>query len=120
MEIFVTEMGITIGIVILTGFSLERPLRASLASQPGMASRMKFWLAFFRVVLVLVPVALLLGEHPAEDDLRGAIFQIGSQVEPALIGLSIAILIVVVILAKYALKTPSPLSVHADTQNREH
>jgi hypothetical protein len=120
MEIFVTELVITIGIVFLTGLYLERPLRASLANQPGTTSRMKFWLAFFHVVLVLVPCALILGEHPAEDNLRGAVFQITSQVEPALIGLSITILIAVVVLAKYAIRTQSPLSALRDAENREN
>jgi hypothetical protein len=92
------------GIVILVLQLLNRSLRTALTDRYGTSGRATFWLAFFNVILILVPFGLALGERTETDGWHSAVLQICSQLESSLVGFSVSLLIVGWVLARYALQ----------------
>jgi hypothetical protein len=102
---FVTGLAVTMGIVLLALVYLRGPLQAILTDLCGTVERARFWTAFSNVTLFLVPFALALGHQHAAEGSQSPVFAISDQVESAIIGLIISVVILGIVLSWHISRT---------------
>jgi hypothetical protein len=98
---FVTGLFLTMGLVFVAMLYLRNPLQAILTDLCGTVERARFWTAFSNITLFFVPMALALDRRLIPRDAEPPVFAIGDQIESAVIGLVVAVMIVGAILSRY-------------------
>ncbi len=84
---FLVGLAITLVSALLVVVYLRFSLKAILIDLCGTVERARFWTAFSNVTLTLVPVIFALHHHPEAGPLPSLVFELGAQLESALIGL---------------------------------
>jgi len=111
-----------VGVAITTATSLivvaylRVPLRSILTDLCGTLERANFWLAFCNVTLVLVPLIFALSSEPVVEANRPAVFEVGSQLRWALIGLVVSVVILGIVIGSFI---PRPRPQPAVGQERQ-
>lgn len=90
---------------------LRPSLQAVLVDLCGTEVRAAFWTAFSTVAVACTPVMFALHYRPADGSTASAVFEIGTQLEWALGGLLLSVLLLAVVLAKFI--PPRDLMPHA-------
>jgi hypothetical protein len=98
---FVTGLLLTIGFVFVALLYFRKPLQVILTDLCGTVERARFWTAFSNITLFFVPLALALDRRPMPGGDEPPVFAIGDQLEAAVIGLVVSVMIVGVILSRY-------------------
>lgn len=96
---FFAGLTITMAIVVAALSYLKNPLFLVLSALCGAAERAQFWTAFSNVTLFLVPVVIALSLRPAAHDWPGAVFEISTQIEWAIMGFVASVLVLGVVLS---------------------
>jgi hypothetical protein len=99
VTVFLAGVVATTGIVFLVLWYLRSPLQVILTDLCGTAERARFWTAFSNVTLFLVPFALALNSQPAAGVAQSSVFAISDQIESAVIGLVISVVILGMVLS---------------------
>src|SRR6267154_2371281 len=95
---FVVGLIVTMGIVFLALLYLRNPLQVLLTDLFGAVDRARFWTAFSNVVFFLVPLVVALDHQPAPNGIESSVFVISSQIESAVTGLIVSVVIVGLVL----------------------
>ena len=103
--VFLVGLAITIGVVFVALLYLRNPLQTILADLCGSTDRARFWAAFSNVTLFLVPLALALDHQPDPIVKQAAIFEISGQIESAMIGFVVSVVVMGFILSMYISRT---------------
>jgi hypothetical protein len=103
--IFLVGLVITIGVVFVALLYLRNPLQTILIDLCGSTDRARFWTAFSNVTLFLVPLALALDHQPDPLVKQAAIFAISGQLESAMIGFVVSVVMMGFILSMYISRT---------------
>lgn len=98
---FVAGLLLTMGLVFVALLYLRNPLQAILTDLCGTVERARFWTAFSNITLFFVPMALALDRRFIPRAAEPPVFAIGDQLESAVIGLIVAVMIVGLILSRY-------------------
>lgn len=96
---FIAGLAVTIGVVFLALFYLRSPLQAILTDLCGTADRARFWTAFSNITLFLVPFVLALDCRPTPNGIQSSVFAISDQIESAVKGLIISVVILGMVLS---------------------
>jgi hypothetical protein len=102
---FCTGLVATMGVVFLALLYLRSPLQAILTDLCGTVERARFWTTFSNITLFLVPFALALNQQPAAEATKSLVFEISDQIESAVIGLVISVMILGMVLSRYILRS---------------
>jgi hypothetical protein len=86
---------------------LNDPLQGILVDLCGTETRAAFWRAFSNVTIALTPVMFAMHYRPAGSD-TPVVFEIGAQLEYALAGLLLSVVILGFVLSRFILKQPTP------------
>jgi hypothetical protein len=98
---FVTGLLLTMGFVFVALLYFRDPLQAVLTDLCGTIERARFWTAFSNITLFFVPLALALDHRPMSVGNEPLVFAIGDQLESAVIGLVVSVMILGAILSRY-------------------
>jgi len=101
---FGTGLAVTMGVVFLALLYLRSPLQVILTNLCGTAERARFWTAFSNITLFLVPFALALNHQPTAGGTKSLVFEISDQIESAVIGLIISVMILGMVLSRHILR----------------
>jgi len=102
---FGTGLAVTIGVVLLALLYLRSPLQVILTDLCGTVERARFWTAFSNITLFLVPFALALDHQPTTGGTKTLVFEISDQIESAVIGLIISVMILGMVLSRFILRS---------------
>jgi hypothetical protein len=105
--VFVAGLTVTMCVVLVALLYLRNPIQILLTDLCGTADRARFWTAFSNVTLFLVPFALALDHQPDANSTRAAIFEMSGQIESAIIGFVISVIIMGIILSTYISRVTS-------------
>jgi hypothetical protein len=100
VAVFLTGVASTAIISIAVVWYLKPSLQAVLVDLCGTATRASFWTAFSTVTVALTPMMFALHYRP-DASAPHAVFEIGSQLEWALAGLLLSVLLLGIVLAKF-------------------
>ena len=101
-----------VGILITAGSSgvvvwyLKPSLQAILVDLCGTAERAAFWTAFSNVTIGLTPLIFAMHYRPS-DTQTPAVFAIGSQLEFALAGLLVSVVVLGFVLSRFIIRQPA-------------
>ena len=98
--LFLTGVAATALISIAVVWYLKPSLHEVLVDLCGTATRASFWTAFSTVTVALTPMMFALHYRP-DASAPHAVFEIGSQLEWALAGLLLSVLLLGIVLAKF-------------------
>jgi len=90
-------------------FYLRGPLQLLLTDLCGTVERARFWTAFSNVTLFLVPFALALGHQPVAGG-QAIVFAISDQIQSAVIGLIVSVVILGIVLSWHIANPPKPIN----------
>ncbi len=107
---FVFGFAMTMGTVFLVLLYLRNPLQVILTDLCGTADRARFWTAFSNVTMFLVPFVLALDHRPAPNIPQAIVFAISDQIESAVTGLIVSVVIVGLVLSWHISRVPLPNS----------
>ena len=110
---FFAGLAITMAIVVAALSYLKKPLFLVLSALCGAAERAQFWTAFSNVTLFLVPVVIALSVRPAANDWPGAVFEISTQIEWAIMGFVASVLALGAVLSSNIARWNEPHRVKA-------
>jgi hypothetical protein len=96
---FVFGLAMTMGTVFLVLLYLRKPLQAILLDLCGTAERARFWTAFSNVTMFLVPFVLALDHRPTPNIPQASVYAISDQIESAVTGLIVSVVIVGLVLS---------------------
>jgi hypothetical protein len=99
VTIFVTGVGTTLMVSVLAVGYLKSSLTKILIDLCGTEERASFWTAFSNVTLILVPLIFALHYHPETGPETSLVFEMGSQLEYALIGLVCSVVVLGIVLS---------------------
>jgi hypothetical protein len=102
---FGTGLAVTMGVVFLALLYLRSPLKIILTDLCGTVERARFWTAFSNITLFLVPLALALNHQPTAGGTKSLVFEISDQIESAVIGLIIAVMVLGMVLSRFILRS---------------
>jgi hypothetical protein len=105
VSVFLVGLAITVAVVLAALLYLRNPLEAVLTDLCGSENRARFWTTFSNLTLFLVPVALALDHQPDSVVKRAAIFEISGQMESAVTGLVISVMVLGVVLSTFISRT---------------
>jgi hypothetical protein len=80
---------------------LKPHLQAVLVDLCGTEVRAAFWTAFSTIAIACTPIMFALHYRPSEVSAASAVFEIGTQLEWALAGLLLSVLLLAIVLAKF-------------------
>jgi len=109
---FVVGLIVTMGIVFLALLYLRNPLQVILADLCGTVERARFWTAFSNIIVFLVPVILALDHQPAPNGIESSVFVISGQIESAITGLIVSVVIVGLVLSWHISRIPQSRAAH--------
>jgi hypothetical protein len=115
---FIVGLLLTMGLVFLALLYLRNPLQAILTDLCGTVERARFWTAFSNITLFFVPMALALDRRLIPRDVQQPVFAIGDQIESAVVGLVVAVMIVGMILSRY-IPRRAAVQAASQTETRE-
>jgi membrane protease YdiL (CAAX protease family) len=98
---FLVGLAITIGVVFASLLYLRSPLQLILTDLCGTAGRARFWTAFSNVTLFLIPLVFALSHQPDADVRQALVFVICGQIEWAIIGFVVSVVVLGFILSRY-------------------
>ena len=99
VTIFLIGVGTTVAVSVLAVGYLKSSLTKILIDLCGTQERATFWTAFSNVTLILVPLIFALHYRPEIGPETSLVFEMGSQVEYALIGLVCSVLVLGIVLS---------------------
>jgi hypothetical protein len=106
-------LGMTAVVAVSVAGYLRPPLRQLLAEQNG-GQRVRFWTAYFGVVVVLVPLVFAMLSQPEPGMRMPATLAVAQQVRWGLLGLALSLLVAGRVLRR---KTPHSTGPLAPTQS---
>jgi hypothetical protein len=101
VTIFLVGLALTMSVVILALLYLRKPLQIILTELCGTTDRARFWTAFSNVTLFLVPFVLALDHRADGNEGQSAIFAISGQMEYAIIGFVVSVIVLGFILSRF-------------------
>jgi hypothetical protein len=107
--LFLVGVGVSAVLAIGVVWYLKPHLHAVLVDLCGTEVRAAFWTAFSTVAVVLTPIMFALHYRPDVGTNARAIFEIGTQLEWALGGLLMSVLLLAIVLARF-IPTSKPLN----------
>jgi uncharacterized membrane protein YciS (DUF1049 family) len=105
VTVFLTGLATTMGVVFFALLYLRVPLQALLTDLCGTTDRAHFWAAFTNVTLFLVPFVVALSQRPESNAGQSAAFAICSQIEYALAGFVVSVVVLGFVLSKHIDRT---------------
>jgi hypothetical protein len=108
VTVFLTGLALTMGVVFLALMYLRSPLLAVLTDLCGTVERAQFWTAFCNITLFLIPFVLALDQKPEALGNPPTVFAISDQIESAIKGLIISVVILGVILSWHISRSREP------------
>jgi hypothetical protein len=105
VTVFLTGLVTTMTVVFIALLYLKVPLQALLTDLCGTADRAHFWAAFSNITLFLVPFVVALSQRPEADAGQSAMFAISSQIEYALTGFVVSVVVLGFVLSKHIDRT---------------
>jgi hypothetical protein len=108
--VFLTGLVLTLGVVFLTLLYLRHPLFVILSDLCGTVERAEFWTAFSNITLFLIPFVLALNHKPTAGGNQFTVFAISDQIESAIVGLIISVVILGMILSWHISRSRVPLA----------
>jgi hypothetical protein len=106
VSVFVTGISITVTCSSAVVWYLRPSLEGVLIDLCGTAPRAAFWAAFSNVTIGLTPVIFAMHYRP--DGTTPALFDIGTQVEWALAGLLLSVMVLGFVLSRFIIRQPVP------------
>ena len=97
--VFLIDIGVVVAAALVVVAYLKSSLRKILIDLCGTEDRAGFWVAFSNVTLVLVPAIFAMHYHPVASE--PVVFQAGTQLEWAMIGLAVAVLFLGIVLGRF-------------------
>jgi hypothetical protein len=101
VALFLVGVAVTTALAIAVVWYLKPYLHAVLIDLCGTEPRAAFWTAFSNVTVALTPVLFALHYRPNTSHDAYAVFEIGSQLEWALGGLLLSVILLALVLAKF-------------------
>ena len=101
ISVFIGGVGIAMAISAGAVVYLRANLRKLLVDICGTEDRANFWTSFTNITLVLVPLIFAIQFRPRPDDSGSPIFQLGSEVEWALIGLVSSVVFMGIVISQF-------------------
>jgi len=98
--LFLIGVSVTATLSVAVVWYLKPSLQEVLVDLCGTATRASFWTAFSTVTVALTPMMFALHYRP-DAAAPHAVFEIGSQIEWALAGLLLSVLLLGIVLAKF-------------------
>ena len=99
VAIFLTGVGTTVVVAGLAVGYLKSSLTKILIDLCGAEERASLWTAFSNVTLILVPLIFALHYRPESGPETSLVFEMGSQLEYALIGLVCSVVVLGIVLS---------------------
>jgi hypothetical protein len=99
--LFLVGVAVTAALAIGVVWYLKPHLHAVLVDLCGTEVRAAFWTAFSTVTVALTPVMFALHYRPDASAEAHAVFEIGTQLEWALAGLLMSVVLLAIVLAKF-------------------
>jgi hypothetical protein len=106
VSVFVIGVGATVAVGFIVVGYLKSTLRKILVDLCGTEDRANFWMAFANVTLILTPTAVALGARPEAGQNSPLTFQVGAQMEWALIGLVASIVTLGFVISLFIPRAP--------------
>src|SRR5436309_9161645 len=96
-------IGVTLTTTLAVGavWYLKASLHGVLVDLCGTATRAAFWTAFSTITVALTPIMFALHYRPDASASARPVFEIGAQLEWALAGLLLSVLLLAIVLAKF-------------------
>jgi hypothetical protein len=107
VAMFLSGLGVTLLLSLSVVAYMQIHLKQILIDLCGTPERAKFWTAFSNVTLVLVPLIFALNYRPASGSPEDLVFEVGTQLERALIGLVASVIAMGVVLSAFIPRRPS-------------
>jgi len=104
---FLSGLGVTLMLSLSVAAYLQIHLKQILIDLCGTPERARFWTAFANVTLVLVPLIFALDYRPEGGSRENLVFEIGTQLERALIGLVASVMAMGVVLSAFIARRPT-------------
>ena len=98
---FLAGLAITMSVVFAALLYLRSPLQLILTDLCGTADRARFWTAFSNITLFLIPLVFALNHQPEADTRQALAFVICGQIEWAIIGFVVSVVVLGFILSRY-------------------
>ena len=99
--LFLVGVAVTAALVLVVVWYLKPSLQEVLVDLCGTTARAGFWTAFSTVTVALTPMMFALHYRPDTGGQSHAVFEIGSQLEWALAGLLLSVVLLGLVLAKF-------------------
>ena len=106
VSLYVTGIIITVACASAVVWYLRPSLEGVLIDLCGTAPRAAFWTAFSNVTIALTPVIFAMHYRP--DAATPALFAIGTQLEWALAGLLLSVIVLGFVLSRFIVRQPMP------------
>src|SRR5437867_2271866 len=100
-SVFLTGVGLTLGMCSLVVFYLRAPLRVLLVELCGTLERAGFWTAFSVVTLICVPLIFALQFHPEAGSDGGFVLALARQLKWALVGVVVTVVVLGMVLGAF-------------------
>jgi hypothetical protein len=101
VPVFLVGVAVTAALAMAVVRYLQPSLHDILVDLCGTPTRAAFWTAFSTVTVALTPIMFALHYRPDMSDQAHAVFEIGRQLELALAGLLLSVLLLAVVLARF-------------------
>jgi len=105
VAVYLSGLALTMGVVFFALRYLRNPLEVILTDLCGTTDRARFWMSFSNVILFLVPFLLALDHRSGTFSWQTTIFDLSGQIEIAMIGFGVSVLVVGFIISRYVPRT---------------
>jgi hypothetical protein len=99
--VFLVGVAVTAALALAVVVYLKPSLHDVLVDLCGTTTRAAFWTAFSTVTVALTPIMFSLHYRPDMSEEAHAVFEIGKQLELALAGLLMSVILLAIVLAKF-------------------
>jgi hypothetical protein len=101
ISLFLVGVAVTAALALSVVWYLKPSLHDVLVDLCGTTTRAAFWTAFSTVTVALTPIMFALHYRPDMGPDSHAVFEIGKQLELALAGLLLSVVLLAVVLARF-------------------
>lgn len=101
INLFLIGVAVTAALALSVVWYLKPSLHDVLVDLCGTSTRAAFWTAFSTVTVALTPIMFALHYRPDMGPDSHAVFEIGKQLELALAGLLLSVVLLAIVLAKF-------------------
>lgn len=105
VAVYLSGLTLTMAVVSFALRYLRNPFEIILTDLCGTADRARFWMSFSNVILFLVPFVLALDHRSEAFNWQNTIFDLSGQIETAMIGFGVSVLVVGFIVSRYIPRT---------------